>query len=348
MAYYTNAGSSRSPPPLQHPIPTHPLNVPEPPATPLSADASYQRFSSSPSIHPQQQQQQQHQPYTAHNAYSQQQSYSQQPGIHGHGPQPNLLNNQFAGMWGVNDATAQLGIQLGQNAVAAGQDYVQKNFNTAGYLTSLKHHFNVSNSYVLHKLRIILFPWRHKPWSRKFTRTESGQSEFQPPRDDLNSPDLYIPSMALVTYVLLISIQSGLSSRFSPEVLGTSLSKALAVLLLEFIFVKTGCYILSIPGQSQVLDLVAYGGYKFVSIIPILVAGLAKFSRTVYWLVFAYSFSATAFFLLRSLRYVVLPDPSSTPGNAGTVTQAQRGRRIGFLFIVAIAQFLYLLILVNN
>jgi len=154
--------------------------------------------------------------------------------------------------------------------------------------------------------------------------------------------------MALVTYVLLISIQSGLSSRFSPEVLGTSLSKALAVLLLEFIFVKTGCYILSIPGQSQVLDLVAYGGYKFVSIIPILVAGLAKFSRTVYWLVFAYSFSATAFFLLRSLRYVVLPDPSSTPGNAGTVTQAQRGRRIGFLFIVAIAQFLYLLILVNN
>ena len=70
--------------------------------------------------------------------------------------------------------------------------------------------------------------------------------------------------MALVTYVLLISIQSGLSSRFSPEVLGTSLTTALAVLIVEFILVKTGCYILSIPGQSQVLDLVAYGGYKFV------------------------------------------------------------------------------------
>ena len=70
--------------------------------------------------------------------------------------------------------------------------------------------------------------------------------------------------MAIVTYVLLTSIQSGLSSRFSPEVFGTSLSKALAVLLLEFLFVKMGCYILNIPGQGQVFDLIAYAGYKFV------------------------------------------------------------------------------------
>lgn len=29
--------------------------------------------------------------------------------------------------WGINDATAQFGMQLGQSAVAAGQDYMQKN-----------------------------------------------------------------------------------------------------------------------------------------------------------------------------------------------------------------------------
>ena len=57
----------------------------------------------------------------------------------------------------------------------------------------LKHHFNVSNSYVLSKLRILLFPWRHKPWSRNVRRLENGQSEWAPPREDLNSPDLYIP-----------------------------------------------------------------------------------------------------------------------------------------------------------
>lgn len=32
--------------------------------------------------------------------------------------------------WGINDATAQFGMQLGQSAVAAGQDYVQKNVCT--------------------------------------------------------------------------------------------------------------------------------------------------------------------------------------------------------------------------
>ena len=72
-------------------------------------------------------------------------------------------------------------------------------FGTAVPLPLLKHHFNVSNSYVLHKLRLVLFPWRHRPWSRKMLRTTGAdagaQAEgYMPPRDDINSPDLYIPS----------------------------------------------------------------------------------------------------------------------------------------------------------
>ncbi|KAF6743844.1 hypothetical protein DFP72DRAFT_748716, partial [Ephemerocybe angulata] len=51
-------------------------------------------------------------------------------------------------------------------------------------------HFNVSNSYVLHKLRRVLLPWLHKPWARRTKRTEQGLHEWQPPRDDVNSPDL--------------------------------------------------------------------------------------------------------------------------------------------------------------
>ena len=62
-------------------------------------------------------------------------------------------------------------------------------------MSMLKHHFNVSNSYVIKKLQIVLFPWRHKPWSRRVRRLENGQSEWSPPREDINSPDLYIPGM---------------------------------------------------------------------------------------------------------------------------------------------------------
>lgn len=73
--------------------------------------------------------------------------------------------------------------------------------------------------------------------------------------------------MALVTYVLLAALQSGLEARFNPEILGVTASTALGVVLLEFAFIKLGCYFLSIQGQGQVIDLVAYGGYKFVGCV---------------------------------------------------------------------------------
>lgn len=245
-------------------------------------------------------------------------------------------------------------MQLGQSAVAAGQEYVQKNFTGVIPVLLLKHHFNVSNSYVLRKLILVLFPWRHRPWARRIKKSEiNGQSEgYQPPRDDINSPDLYIPTMALVTFVLLAALQSGLEARFNPEILGLATSTALAVVLIEFAFIKGGCYFLSIQGQGQVIDLVAYGGYKFVGIIITLLAGLLNLGRMFYWLVFVYAFSANAFFLLRSLRHVVLPDPTSSPANvsvsnANTVTPAQRRMRIQFLFFVAVTQVVYMLILVR-
>lgn len=89
MANYSNY-YSRSPPPLQHPVPTHPAFIPEPPSTPGPGPASPQGY----------------------------QRYQQQPAPH-HVP-------DFAA-WGMNDTTAQFGMQLGQSAVAAGQEYVQKN-----------------------------------------------------------------------------------------------------------------------------------------------------------------------------------------------------------------------------
>ena len=56
--------------------------------------------------------------------------------------------------------------------------------------------------------------------------------------------------MALVTYILLAALHSGLNSRFHPEILGITASKALAVVLLDFCFVKSGCYFLNIPVRA--------------------------------------------------------------------------------------------------
>ncbi|KAI5123934.1 hypothetical protein M0805_006349 [Coniferiporia weirii] len=344
------SSSSRSPPPLQHPVPTHPAFIPEPPSTPNSPQG-YLRFSGSPSnsnvppanyysqSHPVQQ--------PMHNAaYGTTQFQTFTPGQPHQAHQPLPQGIDFA-QWGVNPATAQFGMQLGQSAVAAGQEYMQKNFGTHIPVPLLKHHFNVSNSYVIHKLRLILFPWRHKRWTRTNRPSEHGQVQWLPPRDDPNSPDMYIPVMALVTYILLAALQSGLQDRFHPEVLGRVATRALFVVLVEFGFIKLGCYLLNISGSSQVTDLVAYGGYKFVGVIATVLVGLLNMSRTVYLAAFLYSFGANGFFLLRALKYVVLPDPRDTSQNVGTLSPAQRSRRVWFLFAIALSQFLYMGILVR-
>ncbi len=95
------------------------------------------------------------------------------------------------------DPTAQMGFQMGQTALKHGQEIVEQNLNRYVNVSALKHYFNVSNSYVMNKLILVLFPWRHKPWSRKQTIGPNGQDNwYRPPREDLNSPDMYIPGMS--------------------------------------------------------------------------------------------------------------------------------------------------------
>lgn len=57
----------------------------------------------------------------------------------------------------------------------------------------------------------------------------------------------------------------------------------------------------SLQGPIQVLDLVAYDGYKFVGVIVTILASLLNFGTTVYSLVFLYTFLSTSFFLVRPL-----------------------------------------------
>ncbi|GAA6017535.1 hypothetical protein JCM11491_006858 [Sporobolomyces phaffii] len=380
--------SARSPPPLQHPRPQHPpRGIPSTsPPPPDSWNASeYQRFASPPVAYeqpaytsyaqPQPQPQlrpqprgggggatympQPHQPYPP--APSQPQwnaAYDAPPppppppgagpssapaaGFGGFGPAMGMGNM-------MNDATAQMGMQFGSHALSAGQAYLDKNFTRLLPLAHLKHSFNVSNGYVVHKLRLLLWPWRHRPWSRGIVRSETtGVAEgWKPPREDVNCPDLYIPVMALVTYVLISAVTAGKAGTFDPSMLGQTASKAFGLLLLEFVCIKLGCYLLGIGEEGTMVDLLAYEGYKFVGVIVTLLAGLLGVSGWSYWAVFTYVVLANFFFQLRSLRHLILPDPSASPldhsasssnMHSTTPSHGQRARRIQFLFVVAAAQ----------
>ena len=180
----------------------------------------------------------------------------------------------------------------------------KKQFNRYVNVSALKHYFNVSNSYVVNKLVLVLFPWRHKPWSRKQSIGPNGQEGwFLPPRDDLNSPDIYIPLMAFVTYTLLATIVAGLRGAFQPELLGYMATWAFFIVLVEIMLLKLGCYLLSISNESQLLDLVAYSGYKFVGVIATIVIseifnGGKGTGGWIGWTIFAYTFLANALFLV--------------------------------------------------
>lgn len=153
--------------------------------------------------------------------------------------------------------------------------------------------------------------------------------------------------MALVTYILLSTLLAGLRGAFHPELLGYTATTAISVMLLEILTIKLGTFLLAISSSSQLLDLVAYSGYKFVGvIISTLLAELFSHmgigGSWIGWLVFLYCFSANAFFLLRSLRYVLLGDQGGQGGNAPgfTVARSQKNRRTQFLFVYSyVVQF---------
>lgn len=198
----------------------------------------------------------------------------------------------------------------------------------------LKTYFNVSNSYVLRKLLIILFPFGHKAWQRAALRDPSGRPNgFQPPRLDINSPDLYIPTMATVTYILLVGVLLGLRKAFHPHQLGVTASAALIFIVCELVLVKLGAYLLSLGNDVYIIDMLAIIGYNFVPLIVTMLAGLCA-GRMAKWLAFSYCGVAMGFFMLRSLRYSFLPDSSSP------LVVNQRRTRVLFLFGIVCVQIL--------
>jgi hypothetical protein len=312
-------------PPLHHPVPQHVSTVPQlrsPPPPPGSAQSQQAGYGGNP--------------------------YQQQGGTSG---------NAF-GAYGqfMNDPTAQVAAQFGQTAFRHGQEYVEQNFGRYVNVSALKHYFNVSNSYVVNKLFLVLFPWRHRPWSRKQGVGANGQEGwYLPPREDINSPDMYIPVMALVTYILLSTLMAGLRGDFKPELLGLTASTSFAVVLVEIVALKLGCYLLSISSQSQLFDLIAYSGYKFVGIIvTVAVAQIFNGGKGtggwLGWTVFFYTFLANSLFLMRSLKYVLLPESSGNqPGPMQTMqtdSRAKRNQRTQFLFFYSyIVQLFFMWIL---
>ncbi len=174
------------------------------------------------------------------------------------GGQMNLFNNDPT-----KNAIANMGINAGKEILASKMSWLFSFFQHRG----LKYYFNVSNAYVINKIKLLLFPFLHKTWTRRrddaYDGGQNAHDEFLPPKDDINAPDLYIPVMAFITYTLLSGYALGAKDKFTPEVLGMTASTCMVLLFLEVVMAKIAFYVIGTPSSPRIFDLIAYFTYKY-------------------------------------------------------------------------------------
>lgn len=238
----------------------------------------------------QQWQQPQSDPMQSYGGQQQQQQQPQQS-------QPNYFNPALAAVAGSisNDQIMQMGrgfLQSGTARMVPGLE--------SGMLM-LRSYFAVDNNYVKIKIQKILFPFMSKHWKRN-----SGTQNppvFALPNTDENAPDLYLPFMSLITYVLLCALCYGTAKHFDPEVIPDVTTKCFVCQILEVLAIRFGFHLMQAP--VPILDLFSYTGYKYLGLSINMFVGLLLghlgYGHRAYYITFLWTASAITFFMLKTM-----------------------------------------------
>ena len=244
----------------------------------------------------------------------------------------NILFNSALNSKGSSNPLAQAGMIYGQQFINNNMSGV-KSYAT-NTTDKLRYYFKVDNNYVLSKLKILLFPFITRDWNRKLDYDNQSltinNTSYKPPSYDTNAPDLYIPSMSFISFVLLMGYTMGLAGKFNPEIIATYTSSTMILLLLEIIIVRFGFSFLGANNISSIhfMDYISYCGYKYVSlIINILIGQFSSMKLLFYISLFWFSGICNSYFLYNTLN-IVIQFPTHNI------------RKKYFLFILLILQFL--------
>ncbi|CAN0124073.1 unnamed protein product [Pylaiella littoralis] len=182
----------------------------------------------------------------------------------------------------------------------------------SGFWNTLKVYFTVDNRYVVNKLRVLLVAVVKKDWYRLPSEDEvkdDGRPKFERPLADVNAPDLYVPLMSFITFVLVTGYAKGSAAAqhdkagtFSPETLTEVTSSCVVTQLLEVLLIRLGLYLLNSP--AVVLDLVAYTGYKYVGLCINMTLGI-YWGKTAYFLALLWTGFMMSFFMFKTMAHTV-------------------------------------------
>lgn len=207
-------------------------------------------------------------------------------------------------------------MKIGKEVVEVGREYVNKNIRKINF-QKLRPYFNISNAYVLRKLLLIAVPFKNKDWNTVLQDT-----------GNLTHPDLYIPAMFFLTYILFKGLALGIRNEFKPEKLGLVATRSLFLELLFISLSKLIAYFIEIPGL-RVLDILAFSGYKYFVIVLMFLVRVPVFT----FFLKIYLNLAFFFFLCRTMKGLVF---GSGPEH--------RRRKVYFLFVTVFMQILIVLL----
>ncbi|XP_033014534.1 protein YIF1B [Lacerta agilis] len=205
----------------------------------------------------------------------------------------------------LSEPVSSFAAAYGSSLASQGKEIVGRNIDRFVPVTKLKYYFAVDTVYVGRKLGLLLFPFLHQDWQVQYQ-----QDTPVAPRFDINAPDLYIPVMAFITYVLVAGLALGTQNRFSPDLLGLQASSALAWLIVEVLAILLSLYLVTVNTDLSTIDLVAFSGYKYVGMIVGLLAGLL-FGKTGYYLLLSWCCITIFVFMIRTLRLKILSEAAA-------------------------------------
>ncbi|XP_078181210.1 uncharacterized protein LOC144574973 isoform X2 [Carex rostrata] len=170
-------------------------------------------------------------------------------------------------------------------------------------------------------------------WTR-VAEPVGGRLSFKPPIYDINAPDLYIPFMAFVTFIILAGFSLGFMGKFTPEALSMQFTRAAVGWVLQIAVLKS---ILSSLGSSEVpfLDVASYSGYAFAGLSVTVIMRLIWGSS--YYFIMPWMSLCMGIFLVKTTRRIIFTEARNY--------ERHSSRQHYLLLFVAIAQFPFFFLL---
>uniref|UniRef100_UPI00358E9E08 protein YIF1B-A-like isoform X2 n=1 Tax=Myxine glutinosa TaxID=7769 RepID=UPI00358E9E08 len=247
------------------------------------------------------------------------------------GDHPSMQSTQAVWDQPIADVAMTYGQPLAMQGFALLDQGIAKYFP----LRKLRCCFAVDTDYVQRKLALLLFPYFHKSWE-----TDHQNGRGTTPRTNINIPDLYIPTMALLTFILVEGWSLGIHSRFRPEALGSQAVVCLGWQALEMLTIYVALYITAPKTRLDIPELIAYTGYKYVG-MSFNVLALLLLGKHGYRLMATWNICAIITFMVRTLRLRILVD---VPGDAEAAGKHWR-LRIYLVVAVAMSQPVFMIAL---